>query len=144
MRLARTLGLVLLLAASPAMAQTCARTEFEAVVEQAAGALAGLNQKNKPAMQAKLRQLREKRGWSQDQFMREAAPFVKDPEIEGFDKRSEELLGRIATLGQGGSETGEPDCRLLAELQAAMAGLVEAQQQKWAYMFRKLDGALAE
>ena len=63
-------GLLLALAVAvalpaPAHAAACDRAEFEAVVQEAASVLTSLNQKNKPAMQDKLRQLRDKRGWTQ-------------------------------------------------------------------------------
>ena len=47
-------------------------------------------------------------------------------------------------MGQEGSSAKVPDCALLAELKAEMTVLVETQTAKWAYMFSKLDKALAE
>ena len=47
----------------------CSKTEFEVVVEDAAAGLRELNAKNKPAFQDKLRQLKTKRAWTQDQFL---------------------------------------------------------------------------
>jgi hypothetical protein len=126
-----------LLAAQPA---TCTKAEFEAVVEGAAGALRELNQKNRPAFQDKLRELKDKRGWSTEQFMAEAAPFVQDEKIADFDQTSGELLGRINSAGEGGGNA--PDCNLLASLRASMKQLVATQTAKWSYMFLKLDAAL--
>src|ERR1700730_8105308 len=48
-------------------AKECAKADFEAVVDDAAAALRDLNLKNKPNFQEKLRQLKDKRGWSHDQ-----------------------------------------------------------------------------
>ncbi len=45
-------------------------------------------------------QLKDKRNWSHDQFLKEAAPFVRDDEIAGYDQKSEELLARITGGGQ--------------------------------------------
>ena len=53
---------------------TCTKTEFESAVDHAAEALRELNNKNRPEFQAKLRKLKEKRAWSDDQFMKEARP----------------------------------------------------------------------
>ncbi|MGQ0673001.1 MAG: hypothetical protein ACT4N2_09010 [Hyphomicrobium sp.] len=137
--------------AAPALAQDgatapggCTKSEFETVVDEAAAALRDLNAKNKPAFQDKLRQLKDKRGWTQDQFLKEAAPFVKDDKIEVFDKTSNQLLGKISSMGQEGSAAKTPDCAMLSELHAHMDVLVSTQTSKWTYMFGKLDAELGK
>lgn len=137
------------LAARPVLAQepapaTCTKSEFETVVDEAAAALRDLNARNKPTFQDKLRQLKDKRGWSQDQFLKEAAPYVKDEQVDIFDKKSNELLTTISTMGQEGSTAKTPDCAMLSELHAHMNILVETQTTKWTYMFGKLDEALGK
>ena len=124
--------------------QVCAKTDFEAVVDDAAGALRDLNLQNKPAFQEKLRQLKEKRGWSHDAFLKEAAPLVRDDKIAVYDQDSERLLIDISTLGQEGADAPTPDCVLLADLKTRMQTLVDTQTAKWTYMFSKLDAALAQ
>jgi hypothetical protein len=150
--------LMLLAAAAQAQAQTptqaqpgaapapeqCAKVEFEDVVDDAAAALRDLNAKNKPAFQEKLRQLKDKRGWTTDEFLKQAAPFVRDDKIAVFDQDSERLLSDISAQGQEGAEAQTPDCALLLELRARMKVLVETQSAKWTYMFQKLDAALAQ
>jgi len=130
-------------AAAPSL-DVCTRADFEDVVDNAAAALRDLNMKNKPAFQEKLRMLKEKRGWSHDAFLKEAAPFVRDERIAVFDQQSERLLSDISTLGQEGAEAETPDCARLLELRARMKVLVETQTAKWTYMFEKLDTALWE
>jgi len=130
--------------AQEAPSTACSKTEFEAVVEEAAGSLRDLNAKNRPAFQEKLRTLKDKRGWSHDQFMKEAAPYVRDEKIEVFDKSTDELLSAISTMGQEGAARGTPDCALLLELRARMKALVETQTAKWNYMFGKLETALSK
>lgn len=122
----------------------CAKADFEAVVDDAAGALRDLNLQNKPAFQEKLRLLKEKRGWSHDAFLKEAAPFVRDERIAVYDQDSERLLEDISTLGQEGAEAPTPDCALLADLKSRMQTLVDTQTAKWTYMFEKLDTALGQ
>lgn len=128
-------------AATPPAA-SCARADFEQVVEQAAGALRDLNFKNKPLFQEKLRSLKGKRGWSHDQFMKEAAPFVRDEKTEAFDVSTNELLSAIGTMGQEGANAKTPDCALLLELRARMTLLVDTQTSKWSYMFDKIEAEL--
>ena len=130
--------------AKPAGAQECAKAEFEDVVDEAAAALRDLNMKNKPAFQEKLRELKDKRGWSHDQFMKEAAPYVRDAKIAVFDQDSDRLLNDISSLGQEGADAKTPDCALMLELRARMKVLVETQTAKWTYMFEKLDAALGQ
>ena len=129
--------------AAPA-GDVCQRAEFEAVVDDAAAALRDLNLKNKPDFQEKLRQLKDKRRWSHDEFLKEAAPFVRDDKIAVFDQDSERLLSDISSLGQEGAEAKTPDCALLHELRARMKVLVDTQAAKWSYMFEKLNAALAQ
>ena len=145
-----TWGLAALLACSAAgpkawaQAEACTKAEFETVVNEAGAALRDLNRQNTPAFQAKLRDLKDKRGWSNDEFLKQAEPFVRDPEIIAYDQKSEGLLNRITGAGQQGSSAGAPDCGLLAELRAAMKELVETQKAKWVHMFGKINGALAK
>lgn len=126
----------------PAGAQTCARTDFEAIVDDAAEALRQLNAKNKPVFQDLLRTLKEKRGWDHDVYLREAAPFVQDEQIDTYDRRSQDLLSDIANLGEEGTSAVTPDCALLAELRKRMQELVAAQKNKWTYMFAKLQNEI--
>ena len=99
---------------APASAQdagSCVKTEFEEVVDGAAAALRDLNNKNRPEFQEKLRQLKDKRGWDNDQFLKEAAPYVKDDQIDVYDETSNDLLGRITNMGAGGRERQDAGLR---------------------------------
>lgn len=139
-------GPIILLAlciSSAAAAQgACTREDFEAVVDNAAAALNELNAKHKPTFQAQLRQLKEKRGWDHDTFMKEAVPFVRDEQIARYDQETADHLVRISSLGEEGATAVEPDCKLLDEVRETMEGLVAAQRAKWSYMFEKIGRAL--
>lgn len=142
------LALVGLVAGSPALqAQgapaACSKDEFELVVEEAAGSLRDLNSKNRPAFQEKLRELKDKRRWTHDEFIEKAKPFVRDDKTVVYDQTTDELLSAIASMGQEGAAAATPDCALLLELRARMKVLVDTQTAKWKYMFEKLDGELA-
>jgi hypothetical protein len=129
-------------AAQEAMHAACTKAEFETVVDEAAASLRELTAKNKPAFQDKLRALKDKRNWSDDELVKEGAPFVKDAEIEVFEKKSNTLLGKITSMGEAGAKT--PDCDRLAQLHGVMKELVETQAAKWAYMFAKLEAELGK
>lgn len=140
--IAAILGLIACAAGVSARAQTCDKADFEAVVDQAAAALRELNAKNKPKFQEKLRQVRDKRGWSHDQFLALAVPLVQDEKIAEFDRQSADFLDNINSLGSEGAGATTPDCALLREVRSNMRALVEAQEAKWAYMFEKIAGEL--
>ena len=123
-------------------APLCMRDDFANVVEQASDTLRSLNSDNTPKFQAKLRTLKERRRWSHDQFLKEAAPFVQDEKIQGLDEQTVTLLNKIQGLGEGGNGK-EPDCALLEVLRTHMRSLVETTQAKWSYMHAKIDTALA-
>ena len=133
-------------ASVPVRAQdaACAKSDFEAVVDSAAAALRDLNLKHRPAFQEKLRSLKVKRGWNDDQFLKEAAPFVKDDATDAYDAKSNELLAKITAMGQSGAEAKTPDCALMAELTGHMQALVQAQTDKWKYLSDKLAAELAK
>ena len=122
----------------------CAKSDFEAVVDEAAGALRDLNAANKPKFQEKLRQLKDKRRWAHEQFIREAAPLVADEKINAYDRQSNDLLEKIAMGGEAGAAAATPDCAVLDKLRASMKTLVETQSAKWTYMTAKLDAELAK
>lgn len=141
------IGLLLLgVAVSPAIAQqaACSRGDFEGVVSEVALALRNLNQSNRPAFQSKLRMLKEKRGWSQDDFLKLAAPIVQDEKITAYDKKTGEALDQINTMSvvAGGSDAA--DCEKLGELKGRMGALIELQKERWQYMFSRLDAELAK
>ena len=126
-----------------ALAETpCSKADFEAVVDEAAAALRSLNHQNTPQFQARLRQLKDKRGWSHEQFLLEASPFVRDEAIAAFDQKSEDFLARITQGGQSQVTATALNCGLLVELRGALAALVETQKAKWTYMFEKINGEL--
>lgn len=132
------------LAAANAQTPSCAKADFEAVVDSAAAALRDLNQKNRPIFQDKLRELKTKRGWSDDQFMTEAAPLVKDEKTDGLDAQSGTMLAKITAMGQAGADAKTPDCTLMSELNGYMQQLVAAQTEKWEYLFSKLSAEMAK
>ena len=124
------------------VAQACAKADFEAVVSDAANALRDLNQKNKPPYQARLKDLKEKRGWSYDQFLKEAAPLVQDAKIAEYDERTAAFLEKIQSVGTEGANTTQPQCAALAEVQGVMKALVDVQKDKWAYLFGRIEQEL--
>lgn len=133
--------------ATAAAADTCNRAEFEAVVAKASETLRDLTAEKKPVFQDKLRGLMEKRGWTYDQFVKQAAPLVADDKVGAYDQASADLLSKINRMGEAGtaeaSAGSAPDCKLLNDLRTTMSALVATQTEKWAYLFAKLDAESA-
>ena len=123
--------------------EICKRDDFEGVVAGAAKALRDLNQRNKPAFQARLRELRDKRGWSPDDLMTQGAAYVQDAQITEFDDRSNGVLESIQRIGAEGQASQTPSCKALGEMRGLMTSLVAIQNEKWAYMFGKIEKELA-
>jgi hypothetical protein len=121
----------------------CTRDAFEQAVGQSAAALRDLTGKNRPVFQTRLRELKDKRGWDHDQFLKLAAPIVQDDRTEAFDKESAALLDEIQRMGAEGSAAPTPDCLALARLKGNMDALVASQKGKWAYLIEKVERELA-
>jgi hypothetical protein len=142
-------GVVVLLALASAggtalsQGAACAKSEFEAVVNAAGAALSDLKQQNLPVLQGKLRQLKDKRSWSNEEFQKQVDPLVRDETVAGFDKKSEELVARITGGGRSEAEPA-PDCSVLTGFQADLKLLVETQQAKWTHMLGKVEQELAK
>jgi hypothetical protein len=130
-------------APQPSPAGDCSRAAFEAVVAQAADKLRTLTQQHSPVFQGKLRALKDKRGWSHEQFMAEGARFVQDDKIADYEEKSSQLLDRINNAS-GGSGAAAADCQRLGDLRATMTSLVDIQTAKWTYMNATIDAELAK
>lgn len=139
-----TLLVAALLPNGPAVAQdpACKREAFEEAVDLSAAALRDLTGLNRPVFQIRLRELKDKRGWDHNQFLREAAPIVQDTRTDAFDKELANLLEEIARMGAEGSAAATPDCEALARLKSRMEALVDAQRGKWAYLIGKVEQEL--
>jgi hypothetical protein len=125
----------------------CEQAAFAAVVSDASGMLAAMNEDNKKAFQAKLAALKTREGWADGDYAAKAMPFVKDPTTAALDEDNKALLDKVPQLG--GSRDGAPEqlaarrCAMLDELRGLMGKVVENTKAKWAHMLGKLDAVLA-
>jgi hypothetical protein len=111
---AATLLALLFADGAPAQAPACAKGDFEVVVNEAGSVLRDLNRQNTPLFQAKLRQLKDKRSWSNDQFLKEASRRSRRA-----DRRLRPEVGGAAGTHHGrqpdGDVGGGTDRSVLAE-----------------------------
>ena len=136
-------ALSLALAATPASADTCTSDDFAAVVDEAGAGLRAFNSATVPKIQARLKELQKKRGWSDADLEEKAVQFLHDARISELDTTASMLLEKIDTLGEV-PEGKAPDCAKLAELQKSGAELLEVRSQRASYTLARIDAALAE
>jgi len=127
--------------ASPAAAPSCAREDFAQAVDRAGAALRQLNADNAPRLRAKLRELKELRGWPDAGFEEKAYEILQDERMGALDMQANDLLARLDTLGTVDPGT-ETDCAKLAELRAVGIELEATVKAKTAYTLAKLDQML--
>lgn len=110
-----------------ATAGTCTEADFATAVDRAGAALRQFNQENAPKVTAALKQLQEKRGWSDQELEAKAITFLHSAEIAALDERANELLTKIDELGE---VTGQPDCTRLPELEQSGRDLLATMREK--------------
>jgi hypothetical protein len=118
----------------------CPKAEFEAVVAEAASRLRELALANRPVVDARLRELKSKRGWNDGAFLAAAGPLVNDARTAELDRASQELLAHMRAAS--GEEATAADCALLASLRDKLASVVAMQTEKWAHIRDNIDDAL--
>jgi hypothetical protein len=126
------------LPASATAAPTCAREDFAQAVDRAGAALRQLNADNAPRLRAKLRELKELRGWPDAGFEEKAYEVLQDERMAALDMQANDLLAKLDTLGTV-DPGAEPDCARLEELTAVGIELQATVKAKAAYTLAKLD-----
>ena len=135
------MGLAQLSLASAAAASSCAREDFAQAVDRAGAALRQLNADNAPRVRAKLRELKELRGWPDAGFEEKAYEILQDERMGALDMQANDLLAKLDTLGTVDPGV-EPDCAKLEELRAVGIELQATVKAKTAYTLAKLDQML--
>jgi hypothetical protein len=127
---------------SPAgAAPSCARADFALTVDRAGAALRQLNADNAPRLRAKMRELKEVRGWPDAGFEEKAYEILQDERMAALDMQANDLLAKLDALGTV-DPSAEPDCAKLQELTATSLELQATMKAKAAYTFSKLDQML--
>jgi hypothetical protein len=135
------MGLAQLSAIASAAAAPCAREDFAHAVDRAGAALRQLNADNAPRLRAKLRELKELRGWPDAGFEEKAYEILQDERMATLDMQANDLLARLDTLGTV-DPGAEPDCSKLEELRAVGIELQATVKAKATYTLAKLDQML--
>src|SRR5262249_11993929 len=127
------MALAQLAASTPAVAgPACAREGFAPAVDRARAALRQLNAENTPRLRAKLRELKEFRGWPDGGFEERAYEILQDERMASLDAQANDLLAKLDTLGTV-DPGAEPDCAKLEELRAVGIELQATVKAKTSY-----------
>jgi hypothetical protein len=123
-------------------AALCSKEDFGKAVDQAGAALRKLNADNAPRLRAKMRELKDRKAWSDADFEEKALAAVQDERIEAYNAQANDLLAKLDALGSI-DPANEADCNKLQELGAAGLELQATIKAKAAYTLSKLDQMLA-
>jgi hypothetical protein len=140
-RLLMMAALGLVLGPGPAIAASCAKEDFARAVDQAGVALRKLNAENNPRLQAKMRQLKEAKGWPDSGYEEKAYGVLQDERTATLDAQANELLAKLDSLGSV-DPASEADCIKLQELTATALELQATIKAKASYTLAKLDQML--
>ena len=95
------LAAVLVACAAPgAVDAICTPEDFAAAVDRSGSALRAFNEEALPKLQEKLKQLKERRGWSDAEYEEKGLGNLRDARSSQFDTDAEELIVKIDTLGR--------------------------------------------
>jgi len=120
-------------------AEGCQADDFGAAVDSAGGALRAYNLDAAPRLQARIKALAAKKGWSDQEIEDGAIVYLQDDRIANLDETSNTLLAKIDVLGR--LEPGQPvDCAKLDELKTAGIELLAVMKAKTTYLISKIDG----
>ena len=122
-------------------ASACAREDIALAVDRAGAALRQLNTDNTPRLRAKMRELKEARGWPDAGFEEKAYEVLQDERMAALDMQANDLLAKLDALGTV-DPAAEPDCTKLQELTATSLELQATVKAKAAYTLAKLDQML--
>ncbi len=125
----------------PAAAEPCTHETLRRVVDEAGARLRLLTAETQPKLQSRLRQLKEKRGWTGGDGDEKAAALMADDRTAELDTTAARLLSRIDALSES-AEASAPDCARVAELEAAAAELQATVRAKSLHIQARLDAAI--
>jgi hypothetical protein len=120
------------------IAASCTREDFAQAVDRAGAALRQLNAETAPKLRAKMRELKEARGWPDADYEEKAMQALQDERMAALDVQANDLLARLDTLGTV-NPASEPDCAKLEELTATGLELQATVKAKAAYTLSKID-----
>ena len=136
------LSALFVLAVPPAAAQTCSKGDIAAIIDATAAKLRELNAAHQPALQSKLQQLGQRRGWSEGEREAKAAEFLQDDETRALDEQASQLLVEFETLGDDTGIDQKSCTARIAKLKTVSAQIIEITTAKAAHVSARIDAAM--
>lgn len=127
--------------AGPASAQACTAEQFADAVDQSGANLRKILQETQPRLDAKLKQLKAAKGWSDTESEEKLYAALSDARMQALERQANELLERVDSLGQVSGKAA-PDCARLQALEAAGLELQAAVRAKATYTLARIDTLL--
>lgn len=134
---------VLIALSSSAHAQICTADQLAMSVDQIGASLRTITADSTPKVEAKLRELKAKRGWSGADGDELAMDAIADARGSKLDQAVNEGLARVDQLGNLASGAA-PDCTRLQDLDAAGIELQAAVKARTTHTLARLDALLTE
>jgi hypothetical protein len=126
-----------------ALAQACTAEQVANAVDEAGANLRRITQETQPKLEAKIKQLKAQRGWSDAEAEERAYVEVSDKRTGDLDTQANELLAKIDQLGAV-TPNNPPTCSRMQELETASLELQATVRAKATYMLGRFDGLLGE
>lgn len=136
--------LATVLASPIAWAQSCTKQQLGEAIDRAGAVLRAASAETTPRIDAKMRQLKDARGWSATEYEERALATVQDDRVAKLDATANELLAKIDTLSASASgDTGAAaECSRVTEIEAVSLELQATIKAKSAYVLTRLDAAI--
>lgn len=132
-----------LLGTAASFAESCERAVYSEVFNNASGKLAKMNTERASEIKRMLRDLKKLADWSDQEFLRKAAPLVKNKQISAFDSQSKALLASVSDFGGSGTTIDRGECGKIDELRALLSLLIQNTREKWSFMQKSIEVAIA-
>ena len=126
-----------------AAAQACTADQLAAAVDNAGARLRDLTRANQPKIEAKIKALAVKRGWSEAEAQEQALGAITDARMDDLDRTANELLARIDQLGVLPANA-VPECGRIQDIEASGLELQAAVRAKSAYVMTRLDALIGD
>jgi hypothetical protein len=123
--------------------RSCTRGDIADAIDRTGETLRKINADTFPALQAKMRQLKDIKGWSEADYQEQAAMLLQDARTEQLDVQSNDFLARIDSIGVERVE-GAVACQRLDELEAITTELSVVMRTKASYATGRLEAMIAE
>lgn len=130
---------------TPAFAadRTCTQNDIADAVDQTGAVLRKINAETYPQLQAKMRQLKDVKGWTETDYQEQSMVLLQDARTEQLDVQSSDILSRLDAIGSERVDAATA-CTRLDELSGLTTELAVVLKAKSSYAMSRLDALIQE